>query len=1310
MHQDHPLPSATLSKSRFFLPMSAQAPLAEALLQSLLNFTTDPIFLIGVQPPGPRFYFLAFNAPAQQLLGINQPAGITCPVEEALVETIAHWLIPHLQTCWKQRQPLSTGGGPLTLQLQPLDSSHGLGHLMLGMCHNATSPAALQESPNRLGHLLDLLPGIVFSFTNSPHWPMQYLSEGCRDLTGYTNTELLYRSGEAFNAITHPQDLGRVLHTIENAIACQTPYEIEYRILTKDGLERWVRESGTPVFDRPISQAGIPNVVAVDGFISDITDWKHINQAIANPLPQVSPSLGHDFYRDLALHLTSSLQVDFAMIAELTPSHQAETRVLCFQQQVEENFCYDLAGTPCESVSLTSEPCFYPGDVQSTFPHDHLLQEMEIEAYVGVPLVNAQQECLGIMAIMHQAPLENLSVIAAVLQIHAPRVTAELERERGQRALEAAEAKWRALLRYSSDLISILSPTGEIRYHSPAINHLLGFTPAERQGRSFWEFIDPADQPALRQAWESLAQHPNSSTTVEFRAKHRDGTWRYLESTAQSYVDDPLIRGIVVNTRDVSEHRQTATNLQKMVHFEQLVTTLSTQFINLPVDQIDQGIQNALQATGEFTKADRTYLFLLDDASGSTISNTHEWCAPGIRPEIETLQNLVVADLNHFFEPLFDLEPICLSSMEQLPPNSPTREILERQDIQSLLSVPLSFEGKFIGFLGFDYVRAKHDNLEVLLPVLEVLAEIFMNVLERQKQEQELRQAIAQSAQSEANYRSIFENTIEGIFQSSPSGTYISANPALARIYGYDSPEELRQNLTDIAHQLYVIPERRQQFVELLNRKGIVTDFESQVYRRDGQIIWISENARVVKDATGNPLYFEGTVIDITEKKLAESTIHYQAFHDLLTGLPNRVLFDDRLPLALADARRHNDFVAVMFLDLDRFKAINDTLGHAIGDQLLQQVATRLTNCLREVDTVARWGGDEFTILLPGLQHLEDASLVARRLIESLKPSFDLENHQLQVTTSLGIAIFPQDGEDADTLLRNADAALYRAKEIGRNNFQLYHATFNAQASFLLQLEQDLRQALQHRELRIFYQPQVDLASGKILHLEALVRWQHPHHGLLTPGDFIGLAEENGLIVNIGQFMLHQACQECQRWQTTAGLQGVGVSVNLSPRQFLEPSLVNTIKQALALAHLPNHLLCLEITETTAMQNLNRTLEILAELRHLGLGIALDDFGTGYASLNYLKRFPLTKLKIDRSFITDIAEDIQDQAITRAILSLAQGLNLDIVAEGVETQSQLAVLEAMGCHALQGYFCSRPMPYDQLLAWVQGGGCTFTKA
>jgi diguanylate cyclase (GGDEF)-like protein/PAS domain S-box-containing protein len=549
---------------------------------------------------------------------------------------------------------------------------------------------------------------------------------------------------------------------------------------------------------------------------------------------------------------------------------------------------------------------------------------------------------------------------------------------------------------------------------------------------------------------------------------------------------------------------------------------------------------------------------------------------------------------------------------------------------------------------------------------------------------------VTESYLAELRYQSIFENAIEGIFQTTPDGTYLSANPSLAKIYGYDSPETLQFELRDIANQLYVIPHRRLEFMQSMLSNGQVTGFESQVYRRDGSVIWISENARIVRDREGSVLYFEGSVEDITDRKQAERKIHHQAFHDSLTGLPNRTLFDDRLAVAIAHAHCHDQMVAVIFLDLDRFKTINDTLGHTIGDQLIQQVAERLSPALREVDTLARWGGDEFIILLPNLHCVEDGIKVAERLLDILNPTFYLKEHSLHVRCSLGIAFYPNDGEDALALLRNADSALYRAKEKGRNNYQLYRPEMNSKASELLMLENQLHQALERQQLLLHYQPLITADTGKIYRFEALVRWQHPQLGLVPPQSFITIAEENGLIIPIGEWVLQTACAQCRAWQCQ-GFSDLGISVNLSSRQFQQPDLAQTIARILQEVDLDPQYLEIEITETVAMQNFEVTRPLLEKLHQMGIRIAFDDFGTGYSSLGYLKRFPLTTLKLDRSFVQDLPQEPANLAITTAVISLGRGLGLDVVAEGVETSDQLGVLQKLGCDLLQGYLFSHPV-------------------
>ncbi len=433
--------------------------------------------------------------------------------------------------------------------------------------------------------------------------------------------------------------------------------------------------------------------------------------------------------------------------------------------------------------------------------------------------------------------------------------------------------------------------------------------------------------------------------------------------------------------------------------------------------------------------------------------------------------------------------------------------------------------------------------------------------------------------------------------------------------------------------------------------------------------------------------------------ELAAVEIEHLAYHDALTGLPNRPLFIDRLIVALAQAHRAHQKLAVFFLDLDRFKDINDSLGHTIGDTLLKAVAERVRRCVREGDTIARFGGDEFTLLIPKIENIEDAAKIALKINETLKIPFFVNERELFVTTSIGVSIYPADGADPETLVRNADTAMYRAKEQGRDNYQLYAADMNAQALERLGLENSLRKALSQNELVLHYQPQIDARSGAIVGVEALVRWQHPERGLLSPAHFISVAEMSGLIVPIGEWILRTACRQLKTWQRKVD-QEFTVAVNLSARQFQQPDLVDMIRSAVHETGIEPSSLEVEITESNAMQNAENTMYILRELKTLGVRISMDDFGTGYSSLNYLKRFPIDTLKLDKSFINDITTDASDAAIVSAVIQMAHSLSLHVTAEGVERQDQLEFLRRQNCDTIQGYLFSKPLPADQLEAFI----------
>lgn len=431
-------------------------------------------------------------------------------------------------------------------------------------------------------------------------------------------------------------------------------------------------------------------------------------------------------------------------------------------------------------------------------------------------------------------------------------------------------------------------------------------------------------------------------------------------------------------------------------------------------------------------------------------------------------------------------------------------------------------------------------------------------------------------------------------------------------------------------------------------------------------------------------------VAQIRERKLAEERFEHLAHHDSLTGLPNRVLFHDRLHLAMIEAKRRQQSAAIMFLDADRFKTINDTLGHDVGDELLKQIATRLTSCLRAGDTISRLAGDEFALVLPGMENVDHTRHLAQRLLTCFSEPFLIKEQQIFITASIGVTHYPGDATSVEGLLKNADTAMYRAKDAGRNNFQFYSADMHANAVKRLRMENALRGATERGELVLHYQPLVDLKSGRIEGVEALLRWNHPELGLVPPLDFIPLAEESGLIIPIGEWVLRTACTQVRAWQE-AGLAPLRLSVNLSARQF-QKNLVDMVASILEETRLEPKYLELELTESVVMENPEMAVATLDALDHMGVRLSIDDFGTGYSSLSYLKRFPIDTLKVDRSFVRDIPHDSDDMLITTGIIGLAHSLGIQVVAEGVETEAQLSFLYTQNCDAMQGYYFSKPLP------------------
>ncbi|HEV8314106.1 MAG TPA: EAL domain-containing protein [Burkholderiaceae bacterium] len=594
---------------------------------------------------------------------------------------------------------------------------------------------------------------------------------------------------------------------------------------------------------------------------------------------------------------------------------------------------------------------------------------------------------------------------------------------------------------------------------------------------------------------------------------------------------------------------------------------------------------------------------------------------------------------------------------------------------------------------------------------------IAEDISERRRAEQVLQQTLMEQ-------EAILENASVGIafFRNR---VVERCNRRFAELFGHTSAQVLNQP----ARLLYPSDEAFRRGAEPYPylARGESHSREQQMRRRDGSLFWCRISGRSVdpahpeqesvwlfEDVTEQHAAREDLearvqqrtaeladanrrlVQEIAEREQAESRVRHLANHDELSGLPNRRLLFDRLTLALALARRAGELVAVVFLDLDRFKTINDSLGHSVGDELLRSVAQRLAGVVREGDTVARLGGDEFVLVLPQLGAANHVVTVAEKVVETLSLPFHVHGHELHITASLGLALFPGDGDSPETLLRNADSAMYHAKEAGRDNYQFFASQMNVSAAMRLELENDLHHALQRDELFLEYQPRIDLQHGHMKGVEALVRWQHPRLGVLYPGRFIPLAEETGLITRLGEWVLRRACRQVLAWQQQ-GAEAFPVAVNLSPRQFRQHDIVERISAILADTGVSAQLIELEITESTLMQHTDQTTELLLRLRAMGLSLAIDDFGIGYSNLSYLKRLPVAQLKIDQSFVRDLAVDPTNAAIVSTVATLANKLGLSVVAEGVETLEQLDLVRRCGCGQAQGFLFSRAVPAEQVL-------------
>jgi len=606
----------------------------------------------------------------------------------------------------------------------------------------------------------------------------------------------------------------------------------------------------------------------------------------------------------------------------------------------------------------------------------------------------------------------------------------------------------------------------------------------------------------------------------------------------------------------------------------------------------------------------------------------------------------------------------------------------------------------------FEFIR-KHSDPNDLIQSVD-------RALRRNRLEREHAVMTATLEQSERLHRFLVEQSPDLIYTLDDNGHFIFVNSRVESLLGYRREELLGQHYSLIVHEddieqaRYAFNERRigeratTNFeVRLINKQNGVQHFDNRMV-----VAILSSQGIYMPEKDISQQHFLGTsgfARDITERKRAEETINFQAFHDLLTGLPNRTLFMDRLELALPQAKRRNQRVGVMFLDIDRFKLINDTYGHLEGDKLLKEFAQRTRNCLRSGDTLARQGGDEFTVLLPDISNTEDVTMIARKMLAELKLPFTVADKDFIATVSIGIAIYPEDGETPEDLIRNADLAMYQTKSQGKNGYLEFTSSMNTTHVERLSLENDLRQALkQGEQFELYYQPQISLSKRCVVGLEALIRWNHPTQGMINPDSFIPLAEETGMIVQLSDWVLGAGCAQLAKLRSM-GFTKLRLGINLSPREFERGDLFERITTPLGAHGLPPEMLEIEITESLLMKDAEAVIAKVRQLRRAGIRISIDDFGTRFSSLNYLRRFSVNSIKIDQSFIRDICATHGSSGIVHAIMGLARSFGLGVLAEGVENITQLNALSGLGCDEMQGFHFSRPLPVDQLEKFLAAG-------
>lgn len=1101
--------------------------------------------------------------------------------------------------------------------------------------------------------------------------------------------------------------------------------------------------------------------------VRDLRERKNTERVLRIIFEGTAADTGEQFLRSLLRSLAQALDVRYAFISVFPEAQAEAARVIAFWDGREfgEPFSYTMAGTPYaivakEGIAQISE------SVRASFPDDQRLRALGAESFFGVKLRDSAGKSLGVLAVVDTKPLVNAQSGRTVMQIFAARAGAELERLRAIAALKESEIRFRALTELSSDWYwetderHRFTPVGIESGDKPWIR------PSSYLGLARWEIPGCTPTREEWAAFRGALDEHRAFREFEYGRPSVDGVMRWVSvSGTPVFRPDGTFGGYRGVGRDITERKRNerqlkdreqqlsliADNVPAMigycdsafrylyanrayaqfyfepgkscegVHMAEMLGAASYAAVRPGVERALAGERLTFDATrrrrdGRLRQVNVTlvphwenggrvkgvYMFILDVTAARQTEDDMRAREVEMRLLTDSLPAMIAyADSEQRFRyanrRYRDFYVRAGESVEG-------RTIAEILSEETMRGAGPSIERAYAGeSLGYQAARRRRDGRDRIVEVSLVpnksedgrvlgIYILAIDVTRRQRAERMLRLR-NRALESSVNSVMITEPTVDG-----QKITYV--NPAFERTTGYTAAEAIGRS----PRFLHGAERDQPGVLELRaaakdEREGIAL---LRNFRKDGSLFWNEIRVAPVRDDAGIVTHFIGVGSDVTERVKYQEQIERDANYDALTGLPNRNLLDDRLAQAIANGLRTGLPAAVVYIDLDQFKRINDSLGHAVGDAVVAATAARLGSALRTGDTIARWGGDEFVAVLTNLKHEDDVARVAQKLRQAISAPLQAHGHEFVLSASIGIAIAQKDGEDGPTLLKHADAALYRAKADGRDCFRFFTAEMNTQAVRYLSIENDLRKALDAEELWLQYQPIVNLGTGIAVGAEALLRWKHPGGSMVSPADFIPVAEDSGLIVPIGRWIFRIAALQAAAWNRGRRTP-LFVSVNLSARQFRDPGLVKDVRTAIAEAKIDPSLIKIEITESTVMHNADEAIRTLEALKDLGVLLSVDDFGTGYSSLSYLKRFPIDTLKIDRSFVRDLAVDRDDLAICRAVLDLAQGLELDVIAEGIETREQAETLADLGCRYAQGYLFSRPMDAGALVDIVGEG-------